>query len=79
MNAVTTAGLDRSQTIRVNKSPTVPPVSSLLTGFADGPPVFATAYLVGICIEVLKERLRRSPQLNARLENSALNTRRNGL
>jgi fluoroacetyl-CoA thioesterase len=45
----------------VTDSLTVPSVSAAFTGFADMPPVFATAYLVGFvewtCIEALRPYL----------------------
>ncbi|RJF89776.1 thioesterase [Oleomonas cavernae] len=54
-------GLRHSQTITVDASLTVPRVSAAFTGFADMPPVFATAFLVGFvewtCIELLRPYL----------------------
>ena len=51
-------GLRHTQTLRVDASLTVPAVSPAFTGFADMPPVFATAFLVGFvewtCIEALR-------------------------
>jgi fluoroacetyl-CoA thioesterase len=51
-------GLRHVQTLRVEQSLTVPALSSAFTGFADMPPVFATAFMVGFvewaCIEALK-------------------------
>jgi fluoroacetyl-CoA thioesterase len=54
-------GLTFSQSIVVDKSLTVPSVSPRFTGFADMPPVFATAFMVGFvewtCIEALRPYL----------------------
>ena len=51
-------GLRHAQSIVVDEHQTVPAVSRAFTGFADMPPVFATAFLVGFvewtCIEALK-------------------------
>ena len=51
-------GLRHAQSIVVDEHLTVPAVSRAFTGFADMPPVFATAFLVGFvewtCIEALK-------------------------
>lgn len=53
-----TVGLRHSQTIIVDERLVVPAVSPAFTGFADMPPVFATALLVGFvewtCIEALR-------------------------
>jgi fluoroacetyl-CoA thioesterase len=50
-------GLRHVQRLRVDRSLTVPAVAAAFTGFADMPPVFATAFLVGFiewaCIEAL--------------------------
>lgn len=54
-------GLKHSQSMRVDERLTVPAVSQAFTGFADMPPVFATAFLVGFvewtCIEALRPYL----------------------
>jgi len=54
-------GLTHRQTIVIGEHLTVPAVSSAFTGFADMPPVFATAFLVGFvewtCIEALRPYL----------------------
>jgi fluoroacetyl-CoA thioesterase len=54
-------GLAYEQTIAVEERLTVPAVSATFTGFADMPPVFATALLVGFvewtCIEALRPHL----------------------
>ncbi len=54
-------GLTHMQTMRVDPSLTVPSVSKTFTGFADMPPVFATAFMVGFiewaCIEALRPYL----------------------
>lgn len=54
-------GLSYSQTLRVGQSLTVPSVSDKFTAFADMPPVFATAFLVGFvestCVEALESYL----------------------
>src|SRR6185503_14938820 len=54
-------GLRFSQSIPVDESLTVPAVSRRFTGFADMPPVFATAFMVGFmewtCIEALRPYL----------------------
>ena len=51
-------GLSHQQTILIDAALTVPAVSRSFTGFADMPPVFATAFLVGFvewtCIESLR-------------------------
>jgi fluoroacetyl-CoA thioesterase len=54
-------GLRHRLSIRVDERLTVPAVAAAFTGFADMPPVFATAFLVGFiewtCIEMLAGRL----------------------
>ena len=54
-------GLTHSATLPVTGGLTVPSVSPALTEFADMPPVFATAYMVGFieatCIALLKPYL----------------------
>ena len=54
-------GLKHSRSMRVDDRLTVPAVSQAFTGFADMPPVFATAFLVGFvewtCIEALRPHL----------------------
>jgi fluoroacetyl-CoA thioesterase len=54
-------GLRHSLSVRVDERLTVPAVAAAFTGFADMPPVFATAFLVGFiewaCIETLRGRL----------------------
>jgi fluoroacetyl-CoA thioesterase len=54
-------GLKHRHSIVVDESLTVPAVSKAFSGFADMPPVFATAFLVGFaewtCIEALKPYL----------------------
>jgi fluoroacetyl-CoA thioesterase len=54
-------GLQHVQTVRVDELLTVPAVSKSFAGFADMPPVFATAFLVGFiewaCIELLRPYL----------------------
>jgi fluoroacetyl-CoA thioesterase len=54
-------GLRRTQAIIVGESLTVPSVSAAFTGFADMPPVFATAFMVGFvewtCVEALRPYL----------------------
>jgi fluoroacetyl-CoA thioesterase len=54
-------GLQHVQSLRVDPPLTVPAVSNAFTGFADMPPVFATAFLVGFiewaCIELLRPYL----------------------
>ena len=54
-------GLRHTQSVRVDERLTVPAVSPAYTGFADMPPVFATAFLVGFvewtCIEALRPYL----------------------
>jgi fluoroacetyl-CoA thioesterase len=57
MSAKLSVGLSRSQTLRVDAGLTVPHVSASFAGFADMPPVLATAFLVGfvewVCVEAL--------------------------
>lgn len=59
-------GLSRTQTVRIDESLTVPRVSAAFTGFADMPPVFATAFMVGfiewVCIEALRPFLDADEQ-----------------
>ena len=54
-------GLRHSQAIPVGEALTVPAVAAAFTGFADMPPVFATAFMVGFvewtCIEALRPYL----------------------
>ena len=49
------------QTLKVDESLIVPAVSEHFTGFADMPPVFATAFMVGFiewaCIEAIRPHL----------------------
>lgn len=55
-------GLRGTTNVTVTSSLTVPAVSAAFTGFADMPPVLATAFLVGLvewaCVEVLKPFLK---------------------
>jgi fluoroacetyl-CoA thioesterase len=55
------AGLSFEQSIRVTEALTVPGLGQAFAGFADMPPVFATAFMVGFmewtCIEALKPYL----------------------
>jgi fluoroacetyl-CoA thioesterase len=61
MNSDLKPGLLHVQSLRVVASLTVPAVSRSFTSFADMPPVFATAFLVGFvewaCIELLRPYL----------------------
>lgn len=54
-------GLRFAQSLRVTSDLTVPQLSPAFTGFADMPPVFATAYMVGFvewtCAEAVKPYL----------------------
>jgi fluoroacetyl-CoA thioesterase len=54
-------GLQHRQTIIVDERLTVPNVAQAFTGFADMPPVLATAFLVGFvewtCVEALRPHL----------------------
>ncbi|MEI2734799.1 MAG: thioesterase family protein [Rhodoblastus sp.] len=54
-------GLRGEQTIVVGDGLTVPSIAPAFTGFADMPPVFATAYMVGFvewtCVEALRPYL----------------------
>lgn len=56
-----TPGLAHTQRLRVTDALTVPAVSPAFPGFADMPPVFATAYMVGFlewaCVEALRPYL----------------------
>ncbi len=74
-------GLRYQQTLRVDKQLTVPALASAFTGFADMPPVLATAYLVGFvewtCIEALRPFLmpsQRSLGVHVDLSHSAPTT-----
>ena len=71
-------GLRHQHTIVVDDSLTVPAVSQAFTGFADMPPVFATAFLVGFvewtCIEALRPHLapdQRTVGVHVDLSHSA--------
>jgi fluoroacetyl-CoA thioesterase len=61
MNPNLNPGVTHMQTLPVDASLTVPSVSDAFTGFADMPPVFATAYMVGLmewaCVEALRPYL----------------------
>lgn len=54
-------GLQHAQTICVEECLTVPFVAPVFTGFADMPPVFATAFMIGFvewtCVEALRLHL----------------------
>ena len=54
-------GTQHMQTLQVDRTLTVPAVSEHFTGFADMPPVFATAFMVGFiewaCIEAIRPYL----------------------
>src|ERR1043165_8387548 len=54
-------GTQHMQTLRVDESLIVPAVSEHFTGFADMPPVFATAFMGGFiewaCIEAIRPHL----------------------
>lgn len=72
------AGLKHTLSMTVDESLTVPAVSRAFTGFADMPPVFATAFLVGFvewtCIEALKPYLtadQRTVGVRVNLSHSA--------
>lgn len=56
-------GLRAALSLRVDEHLVVPAVSPAFTGFADMPPVFATAYMIGFiewtCIEALRPYLTR--------------------
>jgi fluoroacetyl-CoA thioesterase len=71
-------GLRHSQSIMVDERLTVAAVSQAFTGFADMPPVFATAFLVGFvewtCIEALRPFLapqQRTVGVHVDLSHSA--------
>jgi fluoroacetyl-CoA thioesterase len=59
--AVLRPGLRHTQAITLGEALTVSAVSVAFTGFADMPPVFATAFMVGLvewaCIEALRPYL----------------------
>jgi fluoroacetyl-CoA thioesterase len=59
-------GLRHTQSVQVDERLTVPAVAQAFTGFADMPPVFATAFLVGFvewtCIEALRPYLEPGQQ-----------------
>ena len=59
-------GLHQEETLTVTEALTVPAVSQAFVGFADMPPVFATAFLVGFaewtCIEALRPHLAAGEQ-----------------
>lgn len=78
MSTTIAPGLRHVQTIRVTEALTVPAVSAVFTSFAEMPPVFATAYLVGFvewtCIEALKPYLtpqQRTVGVHVDLSHSA--------
>jgi len=71
-------GLHHRQTILVDQRLTVPSMAEAFTGFADMPPVFATAFLVGFvewaCIEALRPYLspeQRTVGVHVDLSHSA--------
>jgi fluoroacetyl-CoA thioesterase len=71
-------GLRHQLTIAVDERLTVPSVSAAYAGFADMPPVFATAFLVGLvewtCIEALRPYLapeQRTVGVHVDLSHSA--------
>lgn len=51
-------GLRHTLTVSIDDALTVPRLSTAFTGFADMPPVFATAFMVGFvewtCIEAIR-------------------------
>ena len=59
-------GLRHEETLTVTEALTVPAVSQAFVGFADMPPVFATAFLVGFaewtCVEALRPHLAAGEQ-----------------
>ena len=61
MLTVKIPGTTHMQTLKVDESLVVPAVSEHFTGFADMPPVFATAFMVGFiewaCIEAIRPHL----------------------
>jgi fluoroacetyl-CoA thioesterase len=61
MLTVKILGTTHMQTLKVDESLVVPAVSEHFTGFADMPPVFATAFMVGFiewaCIEAIRPHL----------------------
>jgi fluoroacetyl-CoA thioesterase len=59
-------GLRLVQTLRIEPSLTVPAASAAFPGFADMPPVLATAYLVAFIEWTCIEALRPSLDLHAR-------------
>jgi fluoroacetyl-CoA thioesterase len=71
-------GLRFEQTLLIDERLTVPFVSDAFTGFADMPPVFATAFLVGFvewtCVEALRPYLgagQRTVGVHVDLSHSA--------
>lgn len=56
-------GLYGTQSLVVDETLIVPAVSPVFTGFADMPPVFATAFMVGLvewtCVELLRPHLEK--------------------
>ena len=61
MLTVKIPGTTHMRTLKVDESLIVPAVSEHFTGFADMPPVFATAFMVGFiewaCIEAIRPHL----------------------
>jgi fluoroacetyl-CoA thioesterase len=61
MKSTLLPGLKHSTELKVTPSMTVPEISDALTAFADMPPVFATAFMVGFiettCIECIAPHL----------------------
>ena len=72
------SGLTYTQEIIVDESLIVPQVSTKFTGFADMPPVFATAYMLGFvewtCVEALHPYLepqQRTVGIHVNLNHNA--------
>jgi len=66
MHAYIIPGIRHSQSLIVEPRLTVPAVSAKFTGFADMPPVFATAFMIGFvewtCVEALRPFLQPGEQ-----------------
>jgi fluoroacetyl-CoA thioesterase len=59
-------GVAHTERLRVTETLTVPAVSPAFTGFSDMPPVFATAYMIGLmewaCVEAVRPWLEPGEQ-----------------
>ncbi|MET0574792.1 MAG: hypothetical protein ABWZ83_02915 [Mesorhizobium sp.] len=73
-------GLRHKETVHVDESLVVPAMADRFAGFSDMPPVFATAFVVGLvewtCVEALKSYLARRSGRWASMLTSPMSPRR---